>query len=233
MLTFLRIFMAMFIAEMGDKTQLLMIAMTSRYKMKDIIIGSGASILVLNAMAVVLGSFISSLIPQHIVKLVAGVAFLYFSWSSLFKNKDEDNGVGSGSVLKNPILIIFWTFFIAEFGDKTQLSAITFAAEAGINEALIVCLSCSLGLFSADFIGMILGDVIKKHTGTHFMDRMAFLLFFIFGLLTMREALSLFGFSNTFFLVLAMAAVATVFLLICILTHRRKSKNVKKSDTPD
>ena len=48
MALFFTILLTMFIAEMGDKTQLLLVAMTSRFKLRDIIIGSAASILVLN-----------------------------------------------------------------------------------------------------------------------------------------------------------------------------------------
>ena len=44
MALFCTILLTMFIAEMGDKTQLLLVAMTSRFKLRDIIIGSAASI---------------------------------------------------------------------------------------------------------------------------------------------------------------------------------------------
>ena len=56
MALFCTILLTMFIAEMGDKTQLLLVAMTSRFKLRDIIIGSAASILVLNGLAVGVGS---------------------------------------------------------------------------------------------------------------------------------------------------------------------------------
>lgn len=184
----------MFIAEMGDKTQLLMIAMTSIYTLRDIIIGSGLSIFVLNLMAVTLGSFISSLIPQYIVKTIASLAFLCFAISFLFKKNTEENDAHTatafGKNIKSPILIIFWTFFIAELGDKTQLTAITFAADAGAVYAITVCIACSIGLFMADLIGMLVGDLIKKYTGPSFLDRLAFVLFLIFGIFTGKDAIS-------------------------------------------
>ena len=45
MALFIKILLTMFIAEMGDKTQLLLVAMTSRFKLRDIILGSAAAIL--------------------------------------------------------------------------------------------------------------------------------------------------------------------------------------------
>ena len=62
MALFIKILLTMFIAEMGDKTQLLLVAMTSRFKLRDIILGSAAAILVLNGLAVGVGSLSLSLI---------------------------------------------------------------------------------------------------------------------------------------------------------------------------
>ena len=44
MLLFLKVFFTEFIAEMGDKTQLMLIALTSKYKLKDIIMGTAAAL---------------------------------------------------------------------------------------------------------------------------------------------------------------------------------------------
>ena len=52
MLLFLKVFFTEFIAEMGDKTQLMLIALTSKYKLRDILLGTAAAILVLNGLAV-------------------------------------------------------------------------------------------------------------------------------------------------------------------------------------
>ena len=63
MLLFLKIFFTEFIAEMGDKTQLMLIALTPKYKLKDIIFGTAAAILVLNGLAVLAGGLVSEFIP--------------------------------------------------------------------------------------------------------------------------------------------------------------------------
>ena len=56
MLLCLKVFFTEFIAEMGDKTQLMLIALTSKYKLRDIILGTAAAILVLNGLAVLAGA---------------------------------------------------------------------------------------------------------------------------------------------------------------------------------
>ena len=56
MLLFMKVLFTQFIAEMGDKTQLMLVAMTSKFKLKDILLGTGVAILVLNGLAVLAGA---------------------------------------------------------------------------------------------------------------------------------------------------------------------------------
>ena len=53
---------------MGDKTQLMLIALTSKYKLRDIILGTAAAILVLNGLAVLAGGLVSEFIPDWLIK---------------------------------------------------------------------------------------------------------------------------------------------------------------------
>ncbi len=79
MLLFLKVFFTEFIAEMGDKTQLMLIALTSKYKLRDIILGTGAAILLLNGLAVLAGGFVSAFIPEWLIKTIAALAFVIFA----------------------------------------------------------------------------------------------------------------------------------------------------------
>ena len=87
---FLKIMLTEFIAEMGDKTQLMLVAMTSRYKVRDIVLGTAAAVLVLNGLAVLAGGLVSQFVPDCIIKLIAGAAFLFFALTSLKSDDDEE-----------------------------------------------------------------------------------------------------------------------------------------------
>lgn len=147
MILFFKVFLTEFIAEMGDKTQLMLIALTSKYKLRDIILGTAAAITVLNGLAVLAGRLVSEFIPARLIKIIAALAFLYFAASTLAGDDDEEEE-GSGRS-GDPVRTAcgFCTFFVAELGDKTQLTAITFGANEGMSSALIIWLGCSLGLF--------------------------------------------------------------------------------------
>lgn len=162
MLLFLKVFFTEFIAEMGDKTQLMLIALTSKYKLRDIILGTAAAILVLNGLGVLAGGLVSEFIPDWLIKIIAAAAFLYFAASTIAGDDDDEEEEGSKSKIKFAPLAVFCTFFIAELGDKTQLTTITFGANEGMGSAFVVWIGCSLGLFAADILGMLVGYLLKS-----------------------------------------------------------------------
>ncbi len=218
MLLFIQILATMFIAEMGDKTQLLLVAMSSRYKLRHIVLGSAAAILALNALAVGAGALVSQFIPDYLIKLIAALAFLYFAWSQLRQEGEEEEAAGSQSA--HPILAVFGTFFLAELGDKTQLTAIAFAASEGLQNALTVWLACSAGLFAADLIGMLAGYLLLNKLPEGFLGRLAFVIFAVFGVTTLLEGCTLLLGEGAGAWAIT-AAVAVLFALLCVWTWRR------------
>lgn len=177
-----------FIAELGDKTQLMLIGLTSKYKIRDITIGTLAAILILNALAVLAGGFLNQILNHWLwaVKFAAALAFLYFAFSTLLKKEDDDEESGNSKISFAP-LAVFCTFFMAELGDKTQLTAVTFGANYGLASASIVWLACTIGFFLADFLGMIAGLLLKKKSPDRALKYISFALFLIFGILTAWE----------------------------------------------
>jgi len=224
---FFKILFAEFIAEMGDKTQLMLVAMTNKFKIRDIVIGTAVAVLVLNGLAVLAGGLVGSLIPGFVIKFIAAAAFLFFALTSL-KKDDEDEEEVKDSKIKFAPLTVFCTFFVAELGDKTQLTAVTFGANEGLDVALIVWLACSIGLFAADIIGMLIGYLLKSRTPDGLLNTLAFFIFSVFGIYTLYQGLALeenLGLEMKTSIIIT-AAVAVVFAVICaaILLYSRKTK---------
>ncbi len=212
---FFRIMFTEFIAEMGDKTQLMLVAMTSRYKLKDIILGTAAAILVLSGISVLAGGLISEFVPTWLIRLAAACAFLYFALTSLKPEDDEEETANDKGSAKFAPLAVFLTFFVAELGDKTQLMAITFGANEGLNAALIVWLACSTGFFAADILGMLAGYVLQSKMPEGFLQKLAFVIFTVYGILTLRQALSLlFPAGNT--AIIGTVIVTVIFAALCL-----------------
>lgn len=228
MLLFLKIFFTEFIAEMGDKTQLMLIALTPKYKLKDIIFGTAAAILVLNGLAVLAGGLVSEFIPDWLIKTAAALAFLYFAASTIADDDDDEEEEGGKSKIKFAPLAVFCTFFLAELGDKTQLTAITFGANEGMESALIVWIGCSLGLFAADILGMFVGYLLKSKTPEGLLNTLAFVIFSVFGVYTFYQGLKLISTGVCPIPVWPVLIVVTVaFAVLCVCLFVRREKKVK------
>lgn len=227
MLLFVKVFFTEFIAEMGDKTQLMLIALTSKYKLRDIILGTATAILVLNGLAVLAGGLVSEFIPDWLIKTIAALAFLYFATSTVTGDDDDEEEEGGKSKIKFAPLAVFFTFFVAELGDKTQLTAITFGANEGMSVAFIVWIGCSLGLFAADVLGMLVGYLLKSKTPDGLLNTLAFVIFSVFGVYTLYQGLKLIGASVFPIPVLPiLIAITIAFVVLCAcLFVRREKKN--------
>ena len=222
MIIFLTVFAAIFIAEMGDKTQLLLVAMAGKYKISHILTGTWLATVVLNLLAVAVGAALGSYLDMRLIKLAAGLAFFWFAYSTLEQSDEEEDekefrrGFG-------PVAAIFLSFFLGELGDKTQLSGITLAAAyagGNIRNACYVFLGCTLGLILADLIGLLAGLFLKSKMPTGLLNNLSFVIFTFFGVASIREAFGMI-FSNTALAGLLCVAVATVFVGICGLRYFR------------
>ena len=204
MLLFMKVLFTQFIAEMGDKTQLMLVAMTSKFKLKDILLGTGVAILVLNGLA--------------------GAAFLFFAATTLKGDDDEEENVKDRKIKFAP-LSVFCTFFVAELGDKTQLTAITFGANEGLSAAVVVWLACSLGLFAADVIGLLVGYLLKSKAPEGILNTVAFFIFSIFGILTLRQGFGLLLGAESAMILPLTVVVTVAFVIVCLVLYKQSKKS--------
>lgn len=223
MAVFLTVLLTIFIAEMGDKTQLLLVAMAGKYKVSHILTGTWLATVLLNIMAVGVGAALSNYLDMRIIKMIAGVAFFWFAYSTL-KGEEEEEEEKEMKHKLGPIFAIFVSFFIGELGDKTQLSGITLAAnytQHSLLNAFFVFLGCTLGLILADSIGLIVGIALKSKMPTGILNTLSFAVFAVFGVVSIREAMLLiFGAGKQ--AVIGYLIITGVFALLCLFTFLKK-----------
>ena len=211
-------FAVVFIAEMGDKTQLFLIGLTSKFKLRSIIIGVVAAVVILNGAAVAGGYLIGGAVDPSIIKVAAGVAFLGFAYTTLLPEKEEGGRLrGRGAVLA-----VFLSFSLAELGDKTQLTALTLSADSaasggGIGDALTVFIACTAGLLAADAVGSAAGHFLSKHLPEWALSFLSFAIFTFFGIYTLAEATSALT-DGALPTVIVTASVTLAFAALCALT---------------
>ncbi len=82
---FLTTFGIMFLAEIGDKTQLAVISLSSRYRSPWIVFaGAAVAMVAATAFGVAIGRFIPVLLGENVVRIVSGGLFVLFGVLILF-----------------------------------------------------------------------------------------------------------------------------------------------------
>ncbi|SEF55041.1 Putative Ca2+/H+ antiporter, TMEM165/GDT1 family [Caloramator fervidus] len=188
-MAFIKTLFLVLIAEMGDKTQLLAAALASKYKVRDAAIGIFIATILLNVIAVLLGSSIGNLIPMKLIQIIAGVLFIAFGIMTL-KEDDEDEEEVKETKLKLPNFVtVALAFFLAELGDKTQIMAFTLAAQ--LKSPVSVLIGAVIGMFIADSLGFLFGSYIGSKIPENYIKLVAGFVFIIFGLSTLYSLLNI------------------------------------------
>jgi putative Ca2+/H+ antiporter (TMEM165/GDT1 family) len=180
-------FALLFVAEMGDKTQLMTMTLAHRYRAGPVIAGVFAAFVLLNLLAVSVGEALFRYIPQRLVLFVAGALFLSFAWRSWCdsRNGGDDEVVDANG--RNAFFASFTLLFVAELGDKTQLAMVAMAA--GTGDLVSVFVGGTLALWAVSLIGVALGGTLLRRVPRYWMHRAAAGLFFVFGAIAIARAL--------------------------------------------
>lgn len=176
-------FLIIFLAELGDKTQLLAIGFLMKYPFWKVIAAVAAATGVLMFLAVLFGGVVNHYIPSFYVQLFAALLFLFFGVKTLLEKEEGEERAGRGGF--NPFWIVFSAFLLAEMGDKTQLGA--FALTAKYGSPFLVWLGATLGMVAANLLGAAAGKIIHARFSGSALKWIGGSIFILFGLFTLGE----------------------------------------------
>jgi Ca2+/H+ antiporter, TMEM165/GDT1 family len=148
-----------FVAEMGDKTQLLAILLAARFRQPWAVIAGIFAATVLNhALAAALGTLIAQwLDPQQLRWLLAASFFATAIWA-LVPDKEDEGPAASGKW--GAFLATTIAFFVVEMGDKTQIATVALAAKFAAPVA--VTLGTTAGMMLANVPAVLFADRLLK-----------------------------------------------------------------------
>jgi len=181
---------AIFIGEIGDKTQLLALLLAARFKRPlPIVLGILVATVSNHVLAALLGSWVASHIAPDLLRWALGISFLAISAWTLKPDEIDESDLTQGKY--GVFAITVATFFLAEVGDKTQIA--TMALAARYHDIVMVVAGSTLGMMLADVPAVFLGKVASPNFPFKWVRRAAALMFAVLGLAVLA------GFGNTWF----------------------------------
>ncbi len=175
-----------FIAELGDKSQLVALWFATRYRWWTVIAGVTAATLLVHLASVAAGRVLDNLIPEDVLLVIVGLSFLGFAWWSIRGDTLEEDDTRTRSSALGAFGVVAVAFFISELGDKTQLATVSIA---GREPSFVgVWLGSTLGMVLADALAVAIGLVAGKQLPAQLIGRTAAVLFVIFGVATIATA---------------------------------------------
>lgn len=188
MSAFLLSFVVIFVAELGDKSQLMAMAFATRYRFWTVLWAITAATAVVHLFSVALGVLVGGVIPSGPVNVVAGLAFLGFGlWTLRGDTLSEEEESRAERSTRSAFLAIAVAFFLAELGDKTMLATVTLATTEGW---LGTWIGSTLGMVAADALAIAVGTLLGRTLPERAISIGAAVLFFVFGIWLVFEGLT-------------------------------------------
>ena len=220
---FLSTFIIIALAEMGDKTQLLVMTLATKYKIRDVLLGIFLSICFLNVLAVFIGGIITDFLPMELISAAAGITFIIFAFCSLKNIKDEEDKI---SKYKLPsAAAVFCIFFIAELGDKTQLTVMAISATQS-KYTFPVLFGSILGMFISDSLGLLFINSFNKRISKENLNYISAIVFDLFGIITLyRPFVFYFGILEGIVIAVLTFFITITIIILRITTLKKSKKN--------
>lgn len=183
---FLIAVLAVTLAEMGDKTQLLAMAFACRFRASKVMLGVFIATVLNHGLAVALGNLVTRVPVLDVwISAIAAISFIFFGlWTirgdRLEGEEKRENKYGA-------VMTVLIAFFIAELGDKTQLATIALAAKYP-DAPFGILAGTTTGMLIADAIGIVIGVVMCKKIPERTIKLVSAGAFIIFGFIACWQA---------------------------------------------
>lgn len=193
--TLLLSFAIIFFAELGDKTQIMVLSFSTKSKLRNILLGISLGTFLSHGFAIIFGSQLGSINNENVsyyLNIFTYISFILFGiWGFIsikIQSSDNKEDTKTGLISKlcklkmNYIFIIAFGIFIGELGDKTFLSSIGLGIQHP-EFKLSLIIGSILGMISSNLLAIIFGKLISKRFHKNIIELVSNGLFIIFGLL--------------------------------------------------
>jgi putative Ca2+/H+ antiporter (TMEM165/GDT1 family) len=191
-----------FVAELGDKTQLAVVTQTCKYRRPwAVFLGASLALTTVTALGVIGGQALAQFIPRQVLQIVAASAFVVMGvliGRQAAQARDDaaaEDACADEQVACSPLSAWDWKafgstyglLFVAELGDKTQLAVLSLAGKWV--EPWAVFLGGTLALALVTALGVVGGQGLCKLIPERLLLWISAVAFVVMGILMGYDAL--------------------------------------------
>ncbi|SBS72612.1 conserved membrane hypothetical protein [uncultured Mycobacterium sp.] len=178
-------FAVIFVAELGDKSQLMAMTFALRHRWWVVLSGITVATTAVHLISVAVGHYLGAALPTHLLGILAGVAFVLFGlWTLRGDKLSDDEATRAQRTTAPAFFAVTSAFLLAELGDKTMLATITLAAD---HDWVGVWIGSTIGMVAADALAILVGALAGKHLPERLIQVGAAALFLLFGVSMLIE----------------------------------------------
>ena len=185
-------FFLVFVSELGDKTQLLVLSFSNKSKSFIILFGVALGSFLSHGIAIFFGSSMGVLENEflhNILEIITYSTFILFGIFSFITQKDETTNSKKESLIKKLssigigyVFIIAISILIGELGDKTFLASLGLGISYP-NYKISLIFGSILGMVTSNAIALAFGKILNKYLSESSMQKLSGILFLIFGII--------------------------------------------------
>ncbi len=169
-------FIAIAFAELGDKSQLIILFLASKTKRWFmVVLGAMIAFFIIDGAAILFGRYLSHLVPQYILGTIAGIIFIAFGIFMLVRKVKKHKKMA----LRSPLISTFGFVFLAELGDKTQIASGLFAM---VYNPWLVFVGVMLALLLLSLVAVYVGEFISEKVNPRALSIISGMVFVLIGL---------------------------------------------------
>lgn len=194
LVAFASAFAVIALAELGDKTQILAITLSSKYRRIPVLLGLMSALMFLTLIAVLGGTAIYTFVSPFYVRALAIIVFLAFgiyTITDFLKNRgtEEAETINDRKMKTAPRIFAyaFLMILMAEFGDKTQLMAIVLTS--AYSQPVAVFFGASLAFLAVDGPCVVAGSYLGKKIKLSYIKLVSGIIFIAIGIYYLIEML--------------------------------------------
>lgn len=175
------------LAEMGDKTQLLALLLSARFRKPiPILIAILLATLINHGVSALLGQWITTVLSPEVLVWVLAVGFIGMAFWMLIPDKLDDETDSINKWQKFGVFgATFILFFLAEIGDKTQIATVALAAR--YDSIFWVMLGTTIGMMIANAPAVFIGNKLAERLPISLIHKIGAAIFLIVGISTLIQ----------------------------------------------